>query len=260
MILNQSVKCFGDLTVHQSLYSGGGHTAVHSHSNARMVLVQQGGFQERLGRKAIQCAAPSMIFRPPDTRHSESFDHAGCLSLDLGPSWMKRLKNYFQVPAHPFLFQNEGLIPIFSRIRQELQTQDSYSELAIEGILIDLLMEASPHKSNGGRKHPGWLFQVTELLKSNSLQQPTLAELASAVGVHPVHLSRVFRKIYGCTVVDFVRRSRIRRVQHDLIRSNKPLCDIAVESGFADQSHLTRVFKSATGLTPARYRSQSRSH
>lgn len=249
-ILNQLVKCFGDLTVLQTLYSDGGHTAVHSHSNARLVLVFQGGFQERFGRKAIKCTAPSLIFRPPETLHSESFGHAGCLSLDLGPSWMKRLPNYFQVLEYPFLFQSNGLVPIFSKIRQEIRTQDSYSELAIEAILIDLLMEASPHRSNSGRKHPGWLFQVTELLKSDSLPQTSLAAVASAVGVHPVHLSRVFRKTYGCTVAGFLRYSRIQKVQHDLIRSNKPLCDIAMESGFADQSHFTRVFKSATGFDP----------
>jgi AraC family transcriptional regulator len=72
--------------------------------------------------------------------------------------------------------------------------------------------------------------------------------------VHPAHLSRAFHRRFGSPVLAYVRRARVRAAADLLRRSSLALADVAAAAGFADQSHLTRVFKQATGVTPGRYR------
>ena len=85
-----------------------------------------------------------------------------------------------------------------------------------------------------------------------------LAELASLVGWTPDHLIRSFRRDTGFTPYEWIIDRRLRRAK-SLIASGEPLSDAAHQTGFADQSHLTRLFKAAYGSTPARYARSVRS-
>jgi len=76
--------------------------------------------------------------------------------------------------------------------------------------------------------------------------------------VHVVHLARVFRRFHGCTVGEYLRRLRIERAIEELRSTNKPLADIAGNSGFSDQSHFCRAFKLTVGMTPGQYRKSHR--
>jgi AraC family transcriptional regulator len=86
----------------------------------------------------------------------------------------------------------------------------------------------------------------------------TLAGVAASVGVHPVHLARVFRQHYRCTIGEYVRQVRIEFASRELSVSDAPLAEIAFTSGFSDQSHFSKTFKRLTGQTPAQFRKASR--
>ena len=92
------------------------------------------------------------------------------------------------------------------------------------------------------------------MLKVHFKDGITLGELAGAVGVHPSHLARSFRRHHGTSVAAYLRRERLRWACRLLSGTLMPLLEIAQEAGFADQSHLTRALRQATGLTPAAYR------
>jgi AraC family transcriptional regulator len=79
-------------------------------------------------------------------------------------------------------------------------------------------------------------------------------DLALEAGVHPVHLARVFRARHGISPGEYLRRRRLDWAAHRLAESAVPIADIALEAGFADQSHLTRSFHRWMGLTPLQYR------
>jgi AraC family transcriptional regulator len=78
--------------------------------------------------------------------------------------------------------------------------------------------------------------------------------LASAVGVHPVHLARSFREAHGASVGEYLRRLRVEFAQREVLRTDAPLSEIALSAGFCDQSHFGRTFKRHTGVTPAQAR------
>jgi len=72
--------------------------------------------------------------------------------------------------------------------------------------------------------------------------------------MQPPSLARAFRRRYGCTVGEYVRRLRIEFACRELAGSEKPLASIAQNAGFFDQSHFSKTFKLLTGQSPAAYR------
>src|SRR6185436_1211724 len=100
--------------------------------------------------------------------------------------------------------------------------------------------------------------QVRELLEVHFIEPLLLADIATAVGRHPVYLAANFRAAYGETIGECVRRLRVERACRELAGTESPLAAVALSCGFASQSHLTRVFRRVTGLTPAAYRHRHR--
>jgi AraC-like DNA-binding protein len=82
----------------------------------------------------------------------------------------------------------------------------------------------------------------------------TLQELAADSQVHPVHLARAFRKRYGCSVGDYVRRLRVAGASMEITGSQMSIAEIASRNGFSDQSHLCRVMREYTGRSPRQLR------
>jgi AraC-like DNA-binding protein len=80
-----------------------------------------------------------------------------------------------------------------------------------------------------------------------------LATLSRAVGLSAFHLIRVFRKATGLTPHAWLVDYRINRAR-DLLRAGVAPSDVALRCGFADQAHLTRLFKARLGVTPGQYR------
>ena len=75
------------------------------------------------------------------------------------------------------------------------------------------------------------------------------------MGVHPVtryDLARQFRLMCGTSPYRYLLMRRLDRARKLLAR-DQALADIALDAGFADQAHFTRMFKAAYGLTPGRY-------
>ena len=82
----------------------------------------------------------------------------------------------------------------------------------------------------------------------------SLQQLAQAAGLSPYQLIRAFRAATGMTPHAYQLNLSVNRARHRL-HAGAALADIACDLGFADQSHLQRVFKAHTATTPGRYRS-----
>jgi AraC family transcriptional regulator len=80
-----------------------------------------------------------------------------------------------------------------------------------------------------------------------------LVELASTINLSPRHFSRLFRKTFATTPYRYVMSERVNEVKALLATKRLSIIEIAEILGFADQSHLTNVFKKATGVTPRHY-------
>lgn len=145
------------------------------------------------------------------------------------------------------------------RLAAELRASDAAAPLAAEGFALELLAMTSRERAEERRlrRTPPWLRTAEELLRERVGDRIGLAELADSVGVHPTHLARVFRARHGLSVGEYGRRLRLAWAAAQLAGGDTPLATIAMEAGFADQAHFTRLFKRQVGTTPARYREET---
>jgi AraC family transcriptional regulator len=82
----------------------------------------------------------------------------------------------------------------------------------------------------------------------------SLAELAKLVQLSPYHFSQRFRAEFGCPPYAYVIRRRLEHAKRLLRRGDVPLKVVAARCGFADQCHMTRLFRRAYNVTPGQYR------
>jgi AraC family transcriptional regulator len=92
------------------------------------------------------------------------------------------------------------------------------------------------------------------MIRERFTEQLTLSDIASQAGVHPVHLAREYRKYYRSTVGEQIRRLRIDYARQQISTTENTIADIALTSGFSDQSPFTLAFKSYVGSPPSVYR------
>jgi AraC family transcriptional regulator len=97
------------------------------------------------------------------------------------------------------------------------------------------------------------IARLTEFIEAHLDRRICLDELAAIVNVSRFHFNRLFKRTMGVTAIGFVEQCRIHRAQALILESDRPLAEIALETGFADQSHFTRRFHRHVGCTPAAF-------
>jgi len=248
-------------TLFESLYPSRLKQPRHTHRLASFSFVLAGSYVERFGR-CVQTRRPStVIFHPPQESHAVDFDNEAVriLSVEVGFSRLDYLRRHSIVLDSSASCRTETIAWLGRRIHKEFRRMDNTSPLAIEGLVFEILAEASRTQSNSFKSRtPRWLAQSREFLHDNFSESLALEDIAKTVGVHPVHLARVFREQYGCTVGEYLRRLRIEFACQKISTTDMPLSEIAHAAGFADHSHLSKTFKHHFGLTPSAYRKISR--
>lgn len=96
--------------------------------------------------------------------------------------------------------------------------------------------------------------QVMEYIDSHLRITIRMSALAAVAGLSTSYFFYAFRSTLGESPHRYVVRRRIQRAQSRILATTDPLAAIALECGFADQAHLTRVFKQFAGVTPAVWR------
>lgn len=82
----------------------------------------------------------------------------------------------------------------------------------------------------------------------------TLEDMAGQTGISTYHFARLFKQTIGQTPHQFVMHYRVEQAKKQLGERDRPMIDIALSCGFADQAHFSRTFKQLTGLTPKAFR------
>jgi len=243
-------------------YSPHFKTPRHSHERALFCYVMKGEYTETYGLRTRECKTSSLLFHPAGELHTEYFHDSGGQSfiIEVEPLWLERVQEHSGIQEDPIDLSGRDLELLVRKLYREFTLMDHASPLVIEGLLLEIIGEASRRGPEASRQTPRWLSHARELLNERFTERLRLSEIANAVGVHPVHLAQSFHKAYNCTMGDYVRRRRIEYACRELAASDMPIVDIALTAGFCDQSHFTRTFKNCTGLPPSQYRESFRRH
>lgn len=117
--------------------------------------------------------------------------------------------------------------------------------------------ERSPG-SRGTEVGPAWLQEALRQIDAGPEHGLRLSELARQASVSPAHFSRVFKRMTGMRVTDYVNAKRVMRAKELLAGTDESVARIAELCGFEASPHFYRTFRKITGTTPARYRRETR--
>jgi AraC family transcriptional regulator len=231
----------------------------HEHEHASICFVASGNYAERARGRDQDVASHSMVFKPAAEPHADVFGRTGgkCLLIEILPGRSTPIEQFTRITTQPLLARSVRLAALGNRLYGEFFESDSASWLALEGLILEVLADASRAVTNESYSvEPRWLRQARELLHDRLRDSLTLSAVASEVGIHPSHLARTFRKRHGCTLGEYVRRLRIERASRELVVSGDTLSEISARFGFFDQSHFSKAFRRQIGMTPAEFRAR----
>lgn len=229
----------------------------HSHELHSFYVVLDGALTEfsRAGQWALD--GYSVVFTPAGHVHHNAFHDQGgrCFLVEFTPAWIERLTIADMLLDRPRVIAARDLALLARKLYRQFRDPEPGWSLMVEGLALEILggFLRESHTAPEGEL-PDWLTRARELVHDRFAERLDLSGVATEVGVHPVHLARVFRKRFHCTLGEYQRSLRVEYASRQLSNTQLSLAEIALASGFVDQAHFTRVFKSLTGSPPGRYR------
>lgn len=161
-----------------------------------------------------------------------------------------------------FMSEPDPLIQgILSTLRAELETGKIGGDLLIDSLKMTLAIHLLRNYCTTQPKLSSYadglsqikLTLVTDYINSHLHQNLNLDEIAAIAQLSPYHFLRLFNQKMGITPHQYILQRRIEKAKHLLQHSEQGIADIAMRTGFCDQSHLTRCFKRIFGVTPKQF-------
>ena len=222
----------------------------HGHDTAHIVIVTAGPF---LTEARGSDAGPIMIFNPAGTYHADRFERNGTF---VGITLTREVDDCLRdlpLPKFPTRFVGAAAAATAGRLMRATHSDSSdMANEAIEGFCFELFGHLEPGQRSDPHP-PRWLRLAAEYLCDHE-RYDGIAAVAHCVGVHPVHLTRSFRRHYHCTPGEYRRSHKISMAANLLVGRRQSVAEIAAECRFADQSHLVRSFRRHFGMSPQQFR------
>ncbi len=253
-----------EMTVSEVCYPPGLQIPRHDHELASVCFVIEGTYEEHYGLRHRVCREGMVVVRPAGEQHADSHHGAAVrlLSVEIDGPRLESLREAAPVLSEPRDYLSSAMTGLAGALLREFRGSETASNLAIEALLLELIVEscrgAHWRETREERAAPAWMTRAEDFLRANFVQPISLGDLARAAGVHPAHIARTFRRRHGQTVGGYVRRLRLETARVQLANDTCSLAEIAGSCGFADQSHFTRLFRAAYGVTPAAFRREAR--
>jgi AraC family transcriptional regulator len=176
----------------------------------------------------------------------------GCAADELPHFSAPKLGGDSQIKAicEELLSESDG-----RQLGREVLLRSVVTELAIyllrHFVALNKVNLPKVHKDNG---MPAHVMKAMEYLQDTFTESFDLERVSAAADLSKYHLDRVFKRATGLRPHTYVAMLRVERAKTILALTSKPIADIALELGFADQSHFSNVFKQLSGLSPRAYR------
>jgi AraC family transcriptional regulator len=201
-----------------------------------------------------------MSFTPPGTPiwgYTEGIEHIRDLRLDFDLATVSEaLGQKLAMPAGPLCFSDERLRNLAKCIAAECENPDAYSRLCIDHLTVVAFIDFLRLSPAGrprvlGRLAPWQLRRATEYIIERLSEPVGLKELADITRLSQSQFGRAFKASTGISPHRWQLKARIAKAKGLLLSGSLTHAQIALVTGFAEQSHFCRVFKMIVGTTPA---------
>jgi AraC-like DNA-binding protein len=242
----------------------------HSHEDLCLGLVMGGAINLRTRTRSGVASAGSFVLINSDEVHQgwpAADDGWKCRTIHIHPTAIQRVadehRSFGTNPTVAFrtpTFDDASLAKRLLDLHRH--SEGNGSSLERQSLIVALISSLLKHHAatrielHDRYIEPQAVTRAREFLDENLSEKVTLDNLAAVAELTPFRLLRSFRKAIGLTPHEYQLQARVRRA-HARLRRREHLADIAADVGFADQAHMTRVFKSIMGATPGQFRAAS---
>ena len=235
----------------------------HSHPTWTVAVVERGAARFELDSTHQRAAQGELFVLEPESVHTGMADVPEGWAykvLYIEPTLLHESAERDGAPpraARWVVFRDVGLRAALERAHAALASETS-GGLATEEAVLGAVDALRPHLRPGppsrgrDRAEHAAVRRARSHLRDRWDQRVTLAELAAVAGLSRFELVRRFREQNGVTPHAFQTNLRIDEARR-LLAGGIPPAAVAARCGFADQPHLSRVFKRAVGVSPGRY-------
>jgi AraC-like DNA-binding protein len=229
----------GPFRVRDMQYASGDRHTRHAHDEVQVSVIVRGVIREDAAGTLTRGCSGDVIVKPAGTMHADDFDSVRIVCVDFAPDAL-------ELPVGRYAWHRvDGAAAAGFRVaRLFLAGADLCEEL-------DELLAALVERRLRDRVTA---MRAAAMLDDSFRGPLRIAAVAAELHLHPVYLTRIFSEQWGCTPREYRQRLRARAALHRITSTARPLADIACETGFSDQAHMTRVVAKSTGLTPAALR------
>ncbi|WP_299229042.1 AraC family transcriptional regulator [uncultured Psychroserpens sp.] len=238
---------FIDIT--RTLYKEGVIMQPHHHNETAISMILSGSIHETVDSKTAIGGIANMVIKPRKTIHNNLFSN-DCAIISI---YLKE-ENHNKI-HHPDMLTewnwiNSGNCNHFLQSLILNKTEKEYYE-TLNGFLGHFKHQKAHTKQN---KPPQWIREVKTILDTSYNEVIKSKDLAKAFNVHPVYLTKIFKKHFGQSIKSYLKTLRVNGSMATMFQNETPLAQVALENGYCDQSHLNRNFKSETNLTPRHFK------
>ncbi len=245
---------------------GGFEFARHAHDRVTFGVILEGALKvDQPGGSEIAGAGDMILFNHDKVHWGGARRGAGwsIRSIYIEPGTLQELARDLDAAGRGTL-GFPGILPRAGRLARRFSAMHASfesgaaaleAETRFASVVADLLRDHGdrPIPAAAPGAEPRAVGLARAYLEAHVADNVTLGELARIAGLSPYRLARAFSACLGMPPHAYHLHLRVRRAQR-LLRAGRPVASVALDCGFADQSHLTRAFKRQIGLTPGRFR------
>lgn len=235
------------------------------HETFAVAYVRKGSFGYRCAGRDSELVAGAVLVGRPGVEYVCTHDHVHgdeCLSFHFAPALAEEIAGgsaRWRAGAAPPLSE----LMVLGELAQSAAAGASDAGLDEVGIAFAArhfrLAVGSPAKSAAPSAADRRRAVEAALKIDAEAEAPhDLARAAKETGLSAYHFLRVFAKVVGATPHQYRVRARLRRAARLLAEEERPITDVAYESGFGDLSNFVRTFRRAAGVSPRAFRKAAR--
>lgn len=217
---------------------------------------------EGVGQKRI--GAPYDFDMVPGGASGFWEDHAPCdmVSVRLAPSLVSSTAEALALPRDranlaPRIGARDPLVEhVVRALMAELEAPEPAGRIYADGLAVALTTRLLQNFSTVGAAGRQTLSKpqvrrLVEFVEANLEADLTLEQLAAVAAISVPHLTTLFRRTMGQSVHAYVMERRVQRARALLLDHRMSIAEVALETGFAHQSHMARWMRRLLGVTPS---------
>ncbi|AHG93353.1 Helix-turn-helix, AraC domain-containing protein (plasmid) [Gemmatirosa kalamazoonensis] len=249
------------LHVFEAVYEPHSRLPDHEHASPFFSYVLRGAYAERAGGATRDCRRGAVIFHRDHESHANVVGPRGTASLNVElalDAWRELTDDVSPARRIAGRVLTDDVEWHAFAVWREFHRDDDGSALGMDEAVALLCDAVRDRRARGTFEPHRRLDACAEYLAGRLTGAVRLADVARIAGVHPMHLTRLFRRRFGCSMGEFVRRRRVAWACDQLVSGEGTISSVAARAGFSDHAHFTRTFRRLTGCSPRWYRERVR--